>query len=96
MPIQSFGDRDTQLFFEGGTLGKRVGWQGVKNIVLRKLDMLHYAMTLGDLASPPGNRLEALRGGWKGYYSVRVNDQWRIVFRWAEKGAEEVQVADYH
>jgi proteic killer suppression protein len=58
--------------------------------------MLDYAAALSDLASPPGNRLEALRGDLSGFHSVRVNDQWRIVFRWTPSGPIEVDVRDYH
>lgn len=58
--------------------------------------MLHYAEGLRDLASPPGNRLEALKGDLKGRHSIRINDQWRIVFRWTAAGAESVMIADYH
>ena len=65
-------------------------------IVKRKLDMIHYAARIDDLKSPPGNRLEALRGDLAGWYSVRVNDQWRVLFRWTERGADMVRVADYH
>ena len=59
-------------------------------------DMLDYAAALRDLSSPPGNRLEALKGTWGGFHSIRVNDQWRIVFRWTEHGPEDVDVVDYH
>lgn len=96
MAIQSFADREAWQFFETGQIGKRVLWRNVKKIVLRKLDMLHYAAQLIDLRSPPGNRLEALKGDLAGLYSIRVNDQWRIVFRWGEKGPEEVRITDYH
>jgi proteic killer suppression protein len=58
--------------------------------------MLDYAATLNDLSSPPGNRLEALRGDLKGLHSIRVNDQWRIVFRWTPDGPDEVDIRDYH
>jgi len=58
--------------------------------------MLDYAAALGDLASPPGNRIEALRGDLVGYHSIRVNDQWRIVFRWTMSGPIDVAVSDYH
>ncbi len=64
--------------------------------MFRKLDMLHYAQKLDDLRSPPANRLEALKGDLGGFYSIRVNDQWRVVFRWAANGAEDVDVVDYH
>ena len=58
--------------------------------------MLDYAEALTDLRSPPGNRLEALKGHLAGYYSVRVNERWRLVFRWSELGPENVDVVDYH
>lgn len=96
MAIQSFADGDVELFFKTGRVGKRVSWRDVKKIVLRKLDMLHCAALLLDLRSPPGNGLETLKGNLAGFYSVRVNDQWRIIFRWGEKGPEEIRVADYH
>lgn len=62
----------------------------------RKLIMVNNATRLSDLLSPPGNRLEALRGSLAGRHSIRVNDQWRIVFRWAENGPENVEIVDYH
>ena len=62
----------------------------------RKLLYLHDAAEIGDLREPPGNRLEALKGEWKGFHSIRVNDQWRVVFRWQTGNAHEVQVIDYH
>lgn len=63
---------------------------------MRKLDMLDYAGRLNDLAAPPGNRLESLRGSLTAMHSIRVNDQWRIVFRWTDEGARDVDVVDYH
>jgi proteic killer suppression protein len=65
-------------------------------VAQRKLDMLNAAHALADLRSPPGNRLEALRGDWRGFHSIRINEQWRIVFRWAESQAHDVRVIDYH
>jgi len=79
-----------------GRLPRRAGWANVSRIVARKLDMLDYAAVLSDLASPPGSRLEALRGDLAGLYSIRVNDQWRIVFRWPASGPCDVDVRDYH
>jgi toxin HigB-1 len=96
MAILSFADKDAELFFEAGALRKGIEWRGVDRIVRRKLDMLHYAALLKDLASPPGNRLEALKGKWQGRHSIRVNDQWRIVFKWSERGVRDVCVTDYH
>lgn len=96
MAIQSFTDKVVREFFETCKLPKKVGWRNAKKVVLRKLDILNYASTLGDLRSPPGNQLEALRDDLKGLYSIRVNDQWRIVFAWTEYGPEKVRVIDYH
>jgi len=62
----------------------------------RKLLYLHEAEDLRDLRVPPGNRLQALKGDWKGWFSIRVNDQWRIVFRWSDTRAFEVSIVDYH
>ena len=96
MTIQSFSNSETKLFFETEKIGKGVGWRNVAKIVKRKLDMVHYAAKLNDLNSPPGNRLEALLGNLAGYHSIRINDQWRVVFRWTEMGPLEVKVTDYH
>lgn len=63
---------------------------------LRKLDLLNAAHTLLDLRSPPGNRLEALLGDWRGFHSIRVNEPWRVVFRWADGAAHDVRLLDYH
>jgi toxin HigB-1 len=67
----------------------------LRKAALRKLDMMEAALDLGDLRSPPGNRLEALRGDLAGEHSVRVNEQWRLVFRWTPSGAERVRLVDY-
>ena len=68
----------------------------VAKVARRKLVQLNNATTLGDLVAPPGNRLEALRGDLAGKHSIRINDQWRIIFRWGGQGPEEVEIADYH
>ncbi|HLG19016.1 MAG TPA: type II toxin-antitoxin system RelE/ParE family toxin [Bdellovibrionota bacterium] len=96
MPIQSFADDPCRRFFETGRVDKGVKWANAKGIVKRKLDMLHYAARLDDLRSPPGNRLEALKGSLTGLFSIRVNDQWRIVFRWSALGPVDVRVTYYH
>ena len=96
MAIQSFSDADTDRFFITGQLGKKVGWASISRIARRKLDMLHYAARLDDLKAPPGNRLEALNGDLKSYHSIRINEQWRIVFRWTDGGPVEVRITDYH
>jgi proteic killer suppression protein len=94
--IRSFASEALKIFFEEGRTSARLGWSNVARVVARKLDMLHYANDLRDLASPPGNRLEALKGSLAGLHSIRVNDQWRVVFRWSEFGPEDVDVVDYH
>jgi proteic killer suppression protein len=94
--IQSFAGKEAKRFFLEGRVPRRAGWAGVSGIVARKLDMLDYAHSLADLASPPGNRLERLRGDLAGRFSIRVNDQWRVVFRWTEAGPADVDVRDYH
>lgn len=68
----------------------------VARVARRKLDMLHYAAALDDLRSPPGNRLEALKGDYAGYHSMRVNDRWRVVFQWGKAGPTDVRIVDYH
>lgn len=96
MAIQGFASRSTEAFFRSGRVPKRAGWSTVRRIALRKLDMLDYASALSDLASPPGNRLEALKGDLRGLHSVRINDQWRVVFRWTSAGPCDVDICDYH
>ena len=96
MAIRSFDDSATQEFFVVGKTRRNVGWRNIESIVRRKLDMLHYAAQLLDLRAPPGNRLEALKGSLAGYFSIRVNKQWRIVFLWTPSGPAEVRVCDYH
>ena len=68
----------------------------LRRIARRKLLYLHEAVNLSDLKVPPGNRLETLKGDLRGYYSIRINDQWRLVFRWNRGQAENVQIVDYH
>jgi toxin HigB-1 len=68
----------------------------IAKVARRKLVQLNNAAVLGDLAAPPGNRLEALRGDLAGRHSIRINDQWRIVFRWTNEGPEQVEIVDYH
>lgn len=96
MAIQSFADHLTEVLFKDGTTKKAVSWHNVSKVALRKLDMLHYAAKLSDLKSPPNNRLEALKGNLKGRCSIRINDQWRIVFCWTDLGPSEVEIMDYH
>ncbi len=95
MAIQSFASPVVERFFSGH-LTKSVGWANVARVAARKLDMLDYAAVLNDLASPPGDRLEALKGKLAGFHSIRINDQWRVIFRWTASGPAEVDIRDYH
>ena len=90
--IKSFKDRDTEKLFRTGSVRK---FKAIENAALRKLDMLEAAEEIIDLRSPPGNRLEALSGDRSGQYSIRINQQYRICFRWHD-GAEDVEIVDYH
>ena len=96
MSIVSFSDPQTEEFFIHGNIGKKVGWVSIANVCRRKLDMLHYAAQLLDLRSPPANRLEALKGELSGFFSIRINDQWRIIFQWTLSGPAKVRICDYH
>ena len=91
--IASFHCRDTAALFRGEN-PKR--FQSIARVALRKLDMLDAATTLDDLRSPPGNRLEPLKGDRAGQHSIRINDQWRICFVWHEGNAHQVEIVDYH
>lgn len=96
MAIQSFADTETEKFFVTGKASPKAGWASVQKVAKRKLDMIHYADQLNDLKAPPGNRLEELKGNLAGFHSIRVNDQWRVVFRWTAGGPAEVRIEDYH
>ena len=91
--IQSFSDKDTEeLFLRESNRRFNV----IARVALRKLIQMNRARYLQDLAIPPGNRLEALKGNLAGYHSIRINDQWRIVFAWSDQGPAEVRICDYH
>ncbi len=96
MTIKSFSDKDIEDFFISGNVKKGIGWSSISKIAKRKLDILHYAADIKDLRAMPGNRLEILKGNLKGYYSIRINDQWRIIFKLFESGADNVSIIDYH
>ena len=92
--IRTFADRETELIFSG-TKSRKFPPE-IQNSARRKLRMIYAAKTVDDLRIPPGNRLEKLSGNLDGYFSVRINDQWRIVFRFEDGGAEDVGIQDYH
>lgn len=95
--IRTFGDAATAALFNrsNATRARRFP-PDIVRAAQRKLDMIHSAAVLGDLRVPPANRLEALAGDLRGFYSIRVNDQWRVIFRWVDGAAEDVAVVDYH
>ena len=92
--IVSFGDKDTQKIWEGvrvKSLSKEI-----QEIARRKLRMLNNSVDINDLMIPPSNRLEKLKGSFKNYYSIRINNQWRVIFKWNNGNATEVSIIDYH
>jgi proteic killer suppression protein len=91
--IQSFECRDTQALYEGKSPRR---FKAIQTVAERKLAQLDAAQTLDFLRAPPGNRLEALKGDRHGQYSIRINDQWRVCFRWTEAGPADVEIVDYH
>jgi proteic killer suppression protein len=91
--IQSFSDHDSEELF---LFEKNRRFAAISRVALRKLIQMNRARVLQDLAVPPGNRLEALRGDLAGFHSIRINAQWRIVFRWSDLGPGEVAIVDYH
>ncbi len=93
MAIQSFRCKETRFIYEGLSAN---GFNSIRAVAERKLQMLDDAVELRDLKSPPGNRLEQLAGNRSGQYSIRVNDQWRVCFVWGINGPENVEIVDYH
>ena len=95
--IESFGNRLAEdLFYDRTTKEVRQFPPELKRVARRKLLYLHDAAELVDLRTPPGNRLEAMKGQLAGCHSIRINDQWRILFRWEGGTAKDVQIVDYH
>jgi proteic killer suppression protein len=91
--IRSFRCSETEAISKGNRVKRFVN---IAKVARRKLRQLEIAGRLDDLGIPPGNRLEALKGKRSGQYSIRINDQWRVCFRWTEAGAEDVEIVDYH
>lgn len=92
--IISFGNTETEQVWSGNRVKKLP--TDIQNIGRRKLRMLNNSVDLADLRIPPANRLEKLSGKWKDFYSIRINDQWRIIFKWNSGNASEVEIIDYH
>jgi len=92
--ILSFGDKNTESIWNGIRV-KNMPTE-IQSVGRRKLRMLNNSQTINDLRIPPSNKLEKLKGDLEGFYSIRINDQWRIIFRWTEGQSEEVKIVDYH
>jgi proteic killer suppression protein len=92
--IRGFADKATERLFREDSCPAR--WRNIEAVATRKLDMVDAATRPDDLRSPPGNRLEALKGDRRGQHSIRINRQWRVCFRWTPDGPEAVEIADYH
>ena len=92
--IRNFADKEAERIWTG-TYSRRLP-ADIQPVARRKLRMLNNALTLDDLRIPPANRLEALKGNRRGRHSIRINDQWRICFRWSDGDAHDVQIVDYH
>ncbi len=91
--IRTFRDARTEALFQDFDVPR---FRSIERVARRKLLYLHQARRLDDLRVPPGNRLEALHGDRKGQYSIRVNERWRVCFRWSEGDAFDVEIVDYH
>jgi toxin HigB-1 len=95
--IESFGNALAEdLFDDRSSKATKAFPRALRRAGRRKLQYLHEAADLRDLKVPPGNRLEGLKGSLKGFHSIRINDQWRVVFRWSGGNAFDVQIVDYH
>lgn len=92
--IKSFGDKETEKIWNGIQSKKLPA--DIQNVARRKLRMINNAQNINDLRVPPANRLEKLSGNHEGYYSIRINKKWRIIFIWKDDNAYEVQIVDYH
>ena len=92
--IKSFGDKETEKIWNG-IYSKKLPSE-IQQIARRKLRMINSAQDINDLKVPPGNRLEKLKGNLKDFYSIRINNQWRIVFQWINNDAYEIKIVNYH
>lgn len=97
MKIKSYGNGETELFDLTGKIKKRCKWANVEKMARRKLDVLIFGESIEDFKAPPNNRFEWLKGDLKGFASIRINDQWRIIFKInSKKELEQVEIIDYH
>ena len=97
MKIVSYGNKETEQFDLTGRVGKKCKWSPVSNIARRKLDILIYGLKVDDFKVPPGNKFEWLKGDLKNFASIRINDQWRIIFKInSHNELEKVEIVDYH
>ena len=97
MEIISYGNKETEKFDLHGIIGKRCKWANLQGIARRKLDILIYGQSINDFKVPPNNKFEWLKGNLKGFASIRVNDQWRIIFKITSNNElEKVEIIDYH
>lgn len=92
--IQNFGDKETEKIWNG-IQSKKLPSE-IQNVARRKLRMINNAQNINDLRIPPANHLEKLSGNLSGFYSIRINNQWRIIFNWENDNASEIQIVDYH
>ncbi|UFK96969.1 type II toxin-antitoxin system RelE/ParE family toxin [Kaistella faecalis] len=92
--IANFGNNDTEKIWNG-IVSKKLPRE-IQDVARRKLRMINNSVDVADLRIPPANRLEKLKGGLKEFYSIRINSQWRIIFRWENGNAFEVEIIDYH
>lgn len=90
----SFGCKETEKIWNG-IVSKKLPIE-IQEIARRKLRMINNSIDINDLRIPPANKLEKLKGNWKDYYSIRINNQWRIIFKWKNGNASEVEIIDYH
>lgn len=92
--IRSFGDKETEKIWEG-IVSKKLPFD-IQNVARRKLRMINSSQDINDLRIPPANRLEKLKGNLSTFHSIRINNQWRIIFEWKNDDAYEVKIVDYH
>lgn len=96
MEIKSFGNKEIENFIKTGTLKKKCKWKNISRIAQRKIDMILFADGIDDLQIPPSNRLEKLANNLAGFWSIRINDQFRIIFKCKGNLIYEIQITDYH